>query len=196
MKDNFDQLKNSWQEVKKGQLSTDSTTMLQSILKHQAASKHTHLMNILILSITVIGLMAFFYFLAPMQETLSRVGIVLMIGGLLVRIIIELVSHRKAGQIDYSKNSSFSAKQTSDFFSYRKKIHGPVTFIIITLYTIGFYSLTPEFSNYFSTFWLWMMDGSYLIIGIILFLVIRKGVVQEMKDLQRINDLQSSLNQS
>ena len=69
-----------------------------------------------------------------------------------------------------------------------------MTFTIIALYTIGFYSLTPEFANYFDTFWMWMMDGSYLVIGVVLFLVIRKGVVQEMRDLRRINELQNTLN--
>lgn len=196
MEDKFEQLKNTWKEAKKEQQPVDSAAMLRTVQKNHNASKRAHLGNVLILLITVLGLIAFFYFVAPMQETFSRVGIVLMVGGLIVRIIIELVSHRKAVQIDYSSNSSRSAKQAQEFYTYRKKIHGPITFVIIALYTIGFYSLTPEFSKYFSTFWMWMMDGSYLLIGVLLFLGIRKGVVREMRDLKRISDLQNSLNKS
>ena len=195
MEDQFEQFKNTWQEAKKEQPSVDSGKMLNTILKHHANSKRAHLMTLLILSFTALGLMAFFYFLAPMQETLSRIGIVLMIGGLIVRIVIEWVSHQKAARIDYSTDSSLSATQAQAFLGYRKKIHGPVTFTIVALYTIGFYLLTPEFSDHFSTFWMWMLDGSYLVIGVVLFLVIRQGVVREMKDLQRISDLQDALSQ-
>lgn len=196
MEDKFEQLKNTWKEARKEQPSIDSSAMLRTILKHHASSRRAHVMNVLILGITVLGLTAFFYFVAPMQEPLSRVGIGLMVGGLIVRIIIELVSHQKARQMDYSTNSSLSAKQAQEFFAYRKKIHGPITFVIVTFYTVGFYSLTPEFSNYFSTFWMWMMDGSYLVIGIVLFLGIRKGILQEIRDLKRIRDLQNTLNES
>ncbi|MEM9329439.1 MAG: hypothetical protein AAGA85_27510 [Bacteroidota bacterium] len=196
MKDPFEQLKSTWQEAKKEQTAADSSAMLQTILRHHGNSKRAHLMTILILSITALGLMAFFYYLAPLQTTLSRIGIGLMTGGLIVRIVIELVSHQKSIRIDYASNSNRSAKQAQAFYHYRKKIHGPVTLIIVALYTIGFYLLTPEFSNYFSTFWMWMIDGSYLVIGTVLFLGIRQGVVKEMQDLQRIYDLQDALNEA
>ncbi len=193
MEDKFEELKNTWQEAKKGQQSVDSADMLQAILKNHNRSKRAHLGNVLVLSIVVVGLCAFFYFLAPLQDVMSRIGIGLMIGGLIIRIIIELVSHRKAKQIDYSVKSSESARQAHEFYDYRKKIHGPITITIIALYTIGFYSLSPEFSRYFTTFWMWMMDGSYVVIGLLLFLGIRRGVVQEMRDLKRISELQKGL---
>lgn len=196
MEDKFDQLKDSWREAKKAQQPFDSNTMLQTILANHNKSRRFHIMNSLILGIVVLGLCAFFYFLAPMQETLSRIGIGLMIGGLIVRIVIELVSHQKASRIDYAAASGESAGQAREFYAYRKKIHGPFTISIIALYTIGFYSLTPEFSTYFSTFWMWMMDGSYLVIGVVLFVGIRKGVLEEMRDLERIIEIQKALSES
>ena len=196
MEDKFDQLKSSWKAAKEGQSSSgNSSDMLKVAKENHNKSKKAQIGNVIVLSFVVVGLCAFFYFLAPLQDTLSRVGIGLMIGGLLVRIIIELISLQKAGKIDYSSSSTNSAQQAQAFYNYRKRIHGPVTITIIALYTIGFYALTPEFSKYFDTFWMWMIDGSYVIIAIVLFLGIRKGVVQEMKDLQRINELQQSLSE-
>lgn len=195
MKDAFETLKSSWQEARKDQKPLDSGAMLRIIQQNQKSSKRAHMGNILVLSATVLGLVAFFYYLAPLQEVLSRVGITLMIGGLVVRIAIEAISYRKAGQIDYSGSSKSSSEQAHAFLMYRKRIHGPVTFIIVALYTIGFYSLTPEFSTYLSTFWIWMADGSYLLIGVGLFLGIRKGVVKEMQALQQIDDLQQALHE-
>ena len=196
MEDKFDQLKNSWKEAKEGQSNTgNSSDMLKVARENHSKSKKAQIGNVIVLSLVVIGLCAFFYFLAPLQETLSRIGIGLMIGGLLVRIIIELVSYQKASKIDYSSSSTDTTQQAQTFYNYRKRIHGPVTITIIALYTIGFYALTPEFSKYFDTFWMWMIDGSYVIIAIILFVGIRKGVVQEMKDLKQINELQQSLSE-
>lgn len=196
MEDKFDQLKNSWKEAKEGQSSVgNSSDMLKVARENHNKSKKAQIGNVIVLSLVVIGLCAFFYFLAPLQETLSRIGIGLMIGGLLVRIIIELVSYQKASKIDYSSSSTDTMQQAQTFYNYRKRIHGPVTITIIALYTIVFYALTPEFSKYFDTFWMWMIDGSYVIIAIILFLGIRKGVVQEMKDLKQINELQQSLSE-
>lgn len=194
MEDKFAQLQNSWNEAKKANPSApNAENVLKIASKKHADSKKAHLMNVLTLVMVVLGLSAFFYLLAPMQDTLSRVGIGLMIGGLIIRIIIELISHRKAQSIDYSTSSKNSTHQALAFYNYRKKIHGPVTLTIIGLYTIGFYALTPEFSRYFSTFWMWMMDGSYVIIMVILFIIIRKGVVREMRDLAKIKDLELGL---
>jgi len=170
--------------------------MLQVVLNNQDASKRAHFLNAFFLSLLAIGLCLFFYFLAPLQDTLSKVGIELMIGGIIVRIVIEMVSHKKASSIDFSNNSSLSAQQAKAFLAYRNRIHGPVTIIIVCLYTIGFYMLTPEFSRYFSTFWMWMMDGSYLIVGLIPFLLIRKGVQKELRMLEQINDLLGELEES
>ncbi|WP_258100809.1 hypothetical protein [Marinoscillum pacificum] len=196
MEDNFDQLKNSWKAAKQEHPTPSKPDMLQTVKANYSKSKTAHIWNAIILGLVFIGLAAFFYFVAPMQEILSRIGIGLMIGGLIVRIIIELVSHQKANNIDYAAASNESAEQARNFYAYRKKIHGPVTITIIALYTIGFYALTPEFSKYFSTFWMWMMDGSYLVIGVVLFVIIRRGVVQEMRDLKQITELQNSLSEA
>ncbi|MEQ9304707.1 MAG: hypothetical protein RJQ14_12435 [Marinoscillum sp.] len=194
MEDKFDELKDRWNEAKKGQASKgDSATMLSTVIDNHSKSKRAHLGNILVLCLVVVGLAAFFYYVAPMQDTLSRVGIGLMIGGLIVRIIIEAISHRKATQIDYSSSSKNSAALASSFYNYRKQIHGPVTITIIVLYTIGFYALTPEFSKYFDTFWMWMIDGSYVVIAIVLFIVIRKGVIDEMQNLRKIRELEQTM---
>ncbi|MEQ8473452.1 MAG: hypothetical protein RIC35_19805 [Marinoscillum sp.] len=196
MEDKFDQLKDSWNKAKKGHSGKgDSAAMLSTAIENHSKSKRAHLGNIIVLSLVVVGLTAFFYYLAPMQETLSRIGIGLMIGGLIVRILIESLSYRKAAQIDYSSNSKASAALARSFYNYRKRIHGPVTITIIVLYTIGFYALTPEFSKYFDTFWMWMIDGSYVIIAIVLFVGIRKGVMDEMKSLRQIQELEQSMHE-
>lgn len=196
MEDKFDELQNSWNQAKKEHSGNkDSSHFLKTAKTNHAKSVRAHLGNILVLVLVVVGLTAFFWYLAPLQDTLSHIGIALMIGGLIVRIIIEWISRLKANTIDYSQSSQDSAHLAKSFYQYRKRIHGPVTITIIALYTIGFYLLTPEFSNYFSPVWMWIIDLSYLVIAIVLFLLIRKGVVREMSDLREIEMLENSLNE-
>ena len=196
MEDNFNELKENWKSAKEGHQSTNQEQMLQTVLSNRDKSKKAHIGNSLVLIFVVLGLVAFFYYLAPMQEALSRVGIALMIGGLLLRIIIEFISYQKGNRVDYAAASEQSVEQARQFYTYRKRIHGPVTIGIIALYSVGFYALTPEFSKYFSSFWMWMMDGSYLVIGFTLFIMLRKGVLQEMRDLQRITTIHESMQES
>jgi len=65
--------------------------------------------------------------------------------------------------------------------------------IIFGLYFVGFYMLTPEFSRYISMGWLIAMDVSALLVAAILIIFIRKGIRQELRDLEKMVELQKSL---
>jgi hypothetical protein len=59
-------------------------------------------------------------------------------------------------------------------------MNGPVTVSIVILYSIGFYLLTPEFSLYFSTSMMVLIDLSYIIAAVIFISSIMKAVKKEM----------------
>jgi hypothetical protein len=149
--------------------------------------------TITILLATLIVISLFFYYIAPVKETLSRIGVGLMISGLLFRILIEIISIYKAKQINNIDNTLKTTENTINFHQFRKTIHQVVAPIIIVLYTIGFYMITPEFSLYIEYWILVLIDISYVIIGIILFIVIRKGVKKEMQKLNDIIKLKADL---
>ena len=67
-------------------------------------------------------------------------------------------------------------ENTIKFYKFRKTIHNAVAPVVLVLYTIGFYILTPEFSLYIKFWILVLYDISYVVMGIILFVIIRKGV--------------------
>lgn len=192
MKD-FENVKEAWKDSKKKHPSTSNADdIFKKAKRNYKGARKQHLLNILILALTCVGLTAFFYFVAPLQEMLSRVGIALMIGGLIIRILIETHSYQKAHSINYNVTLLQSANQATSFYQWRKTIHGPVTFTIVALYTIGFYILTPEFSRYLSLPWVIAMDTSYLVLAVVLFFQIRKGVVKEMEHLKVLIDIQDN----
>ncbi|UII21290.1 hypothetical protein [Fulvivirga ligni] len=193
MDNSFDKLKENWGKARvsaSSRLTADG--MLNKAKSSYAKSKKDHIANTVILSLVVVGLAMFFYYLAPLQDTFSRVGIGFMIGGLLLRILIELISHAKASKIIYDDNAAKSTGKAADFYNWRKSIHGPVTFAIVTLYSIGWYMLTPEFMRYIDLKYIYLMDIGYVFIMIILFLIIRKGVIKELKQLKALQELEQS----
>jgi len=195
MSDNIDDLKKLWQDSRVDERD-NSTDIKNTILiaKHQMRSAtRLQLTGILILVIVAAGLWAFFIYVARFRQTLSHVGAGLMIGGLIVRIITELFSIYFSTRINLADPALKTNNDSLRYFRFRRIVNGPFTTGILILYTIGFYMLTPEFSLYFSTPILIMIDLSYLLAALIFTWFIRNAVKKEMgilKEVLRItNDL-------
>ena len=195
MDSEFNILQNKWKSNKKEiELSNDSLDVLYSKIKGKEKENYFfYYGTIIILLVTLIAISLFFYYVAPVKETLSRIGVGLMISGLFFRILIEIISIYKAKQINNIDNTLKTIENTINFHQFRKTIHKVIAPIIIVLYTIGFYVITPEFSLYIKFWNLVLIDISYVIIGIILFIVIRKGVKKEMHQLDDIIGLRNDI---
>lgn len=195
MNSEFNKLQHNWESNKKEiELSNDSLDILYIKIKEKEKENYFfYYATITILLATLIVISLFFYYIAPVKETLSRIGVGLMISGLIFRIFIEVISINKAQQINNIDNTLKTTENTINFHQFRKTIHKVIAPIIIVLYTIGFYIITPEFSLYIEFWNLALIDISYVIIGIILFLVIRKGVKKEMQKLTDIMELKNDI---
>lgn len=195
MSNNFEQLRSKWENNKKSiESQTDNFDDLYKMIKSKEKDNYFFYygtITILLITLTVISL--FFYYVAPVKEILSRIGAGLMVLGLLFRIGIEIISIYKAKRINSLDNTLKTAENTISFHQFRKSIHQIITPIIIGLYTIGFYMITPEFSLYMKLWSIVLIDISYVVIGVILFIVIRKGVKKEMEKLRDIVSLKNEL---
>lgn len=116
-----------------------------------------------------------------------------MIGGLGLRILIEIFSKLKADKIKYDLSTLLTTNKAVEFYLWRKKIHGPITFLIVAFYSLGVFLLNPEFTNYYSLQRVLIFDMLYVVIIIVLFFVIRVGVLKELKQLKRISNLNIDL---
>lgn len=195
MDNHFSELEDAWNQSKKN-LEGSSINIDQMYEKIRANKKESLLFyygTIAILSMTLIVISCFFYFVAPVQELLSRLGASLMIGGLVVRIIYEVISIGKAKTMHTIDNSLNAVNHSISFYQFRKNIHGKIAPIIISLYTIGFYLLTPEFLLYMSVQRVIFFDVFYLFIALFLFFQIRKGVRKEMASLKKILNLRKEI---
>ncbi|MEO9870677.1 hypothetical protein [Ekhidna sp.] len=195
MNDPFEGLKKQWKDAKTQgkQPSVSSKELIEKSTEKLKSSRNMHRGNIAILLITLIGISAFFMYVAPLQEILSLVGISLMLGGLSLRILIEIQSAYRSTKIDMSETATEVNEEFIRYYTYRKQIHGSITISILLAYTIGFYLLTPEFSQYFTTNQVILMDVSYLGAAAIFGFSIRKAIRSEMKMLNEVLKLRDEV---
>jgi len=188
-------LQSKW-EGSKNNLDSSTINMDNLYKKIKAKERDNYFFyysTITILLVTLMVISLFFYFVAPVKEIVSRIGAGTMIFGLLLRIFIELISIGKAKRINNLDDTLKTAKNTINFYQFRRIIHRIIAPIIVVCYTIGFYMITPEFSLYMELWNVVLMDVSYIIIGILLFIVIRKGVKKEMQKLSEIIKLKDTI---
>ncbi|MFZ6663626.1 hypothetical protein [Peijinzhouia sedimentorum] len=194
----LDDLKNKWQSGKKDlpSMPINSQELIKKAQKKKKASVLAHYGTITILSITLIVLILFFTKVAVFQETLSHIGVALMAGGLALRIIVEAYSLVKAKRISLEQTTIENTELNIHFYNFRKKIHSTFTIIIFALYIIGFYMLTPEFSQYIEFNWMLLMDGSFVIIMLGLIWIIRKSTREELQHLKDLIELKQNLKEA
>ncbi len=183
-----DELHQLWQGAKKTArpATSDPEALIVRAKAQQQHTRNFHWGNIAVLLGVVVGLIAFFRYVAPLQTTLSHGGIGLMIGGLLLRILIEGYSLIRSSRVDLSADAQQATHEALTFLRFRKTIHGWVTVAIVLLYSLGFYLLTPEFNQYFSLPWMILIDGSYLVGAVILIGLIRRGIRKEVTALEEL----------
>lgn len=196
MKDELDDLKAMWQKVKVSIESTanvDTSTLITLGNAKKKSMLVAHYATTLILSLLLIVLIAFFHNIISFQTLLSHFGSNLMMGGIAIRIGIEIFSVFRSRQINISDTAAQSLENSISFYQFRKRIHGPITYLIFGLYFVGFYMLTPEFLQHNSLPMVILMDTSALLIAFILIKIISKGIRKELQDLEKIVELQKSL---
>ena len=195
MTDILDDIKGQWESAKKAE-KPPAKSAKDLITQGQKQLRSTVIMqykNMAILILTLIGLVFYFFYAYHFQMTTSQVGIALMVGGLAIRILIEIYSVFRANRIDISHSAHEYNSGFLKYYAYRKRIHGPVTISILIGYTIGFYLLIPEFDQYLSRETVILLGFSYLLAATIFGYSIRKGIRDEMKVLNELLELQEEI---
>ncbi len=198
MNSEFSDLQNAWQaQIKERNVERPNFQQLVAEIENKNKKGLSfHYWTVLILTVTIIGLVSFFYFIAPVQEIMSRIGIGFMTIGLALRVAIEIGSALRSAKINNLDTALKSTKATLAFYAFREKVHGALTHIIFVLYIVGFYLISPEFSLYFSLGQMILMDVSFLIIIAFIYIFMRKGIQKEMKMLGDVVALKKEIEQS
>lgn len=191
----MDELKNKWGQAKRAAIanSTPIEVLITKARKKRNSVTNFHYGNIVILTLTLIGISLFFIYVAPFQDTISRIGMFFMLGGLTVRIVVECFSTLKSKKIQLVNETVQTTNDALEYYAFRKKVHGAFTITIVAMYSLGFYMLTPEFSRYIAFQWMVLIHISYVLGAIFLIWQIRKGIRDEMHNLEELIALKKDM---
>jgi hypothetical protein len=194
MEEGLNDIAEIWKKSK-GSSGTDVTAdqLIAQARAKMRSSVMAHYGNIAIMTAMAILIAVFYFVLYPMGTMLSNAGICMMIGALIVRIAIEFISLSRSRTARMSMSTVNAAEESRRFYEFRKKMHGTATIVLVGLYILGWFMLTPEYSRYISLKWLFIMDGGFALIAVVLILLIRKGLRDEIADLKHVADLQRQL---
>ncbi|SIQ05483.1 hypothetical protein [Maribacter ulvicola] len=181
---NFEDLQNNWQNQFGVSATEDG---FQSLLKSVKSIENKQKSGNIVLTITILLLVSFLIYVSGYTSTTFILGIGLMIGSLVVRIVIELFSLRKLRSINFSKDvNTFKADLTTYYF-LRKYTHYVVTPLAVIVYTVGFIILLPLFKASLS-------DGFYSYIlcsSVVLLMVFSVFLYKQVKnELFKLKQLQ------
>jgi hypothetical protein len=157
------------------------------------ASLKFQMVNLLILGSSFFMMSYILLELFKFQETLSKIGVGLMLGFFLFRILLEAYSIQKGKQKSPDESANDSLIKENEYLSLRLKIHSTFTYLTLGAYTLGFLFLLPEFSLHISSFWMGAMVTSYFVPGIILTLIIRRNVQKELRELRMVIELRKKI---
>jgi hypothetical protein len=108
-----------------------------------------------ILSLLIIILVAYFFWMGAHTRNPLTLGLSIMIGVILLRVALEVVSMRKLRLITpYLTLTEYSEKMQA-YYRWRKRIHIIFIPIIYIAYTGGFTLLLPSFKIHLSHFMYW-----------------------------------------
>lgn len=183
---NFKDIQSIWDGQKNDDTNEIPESLRKKIKKANSVVNDSHVKNIIILSITAI-LITVGYFLIIKQGTLITItGLAAMLSSLIIRIGIEVVSLNRKKKLDVLATSKHLAKNLSDYYKWRKKIHKFPTLLSASAYILGVGLLFIEFKVHLTPFWFNLFLIEFIVIMIVLFFFIRKKIRQEVNSLTEL----------
>src|SRR5690554_2347495 len=142
---NFDQIQELWVGQSDTNTPVQAADIIQKTEKHLKKIKRGHIWTVTILVVVVTVLVAYFAWLSLSRWSLFTTGLSLMIGMLVWRISLELISVRRFSKIKPDDSFLEYSDKIATFYTWRKKIHLVQTPIIYLSYIAGFLMLFPGF---------------------------------------------------
>lgn len=179
----FEDLKEQWADQPKPEVPNDGAKKI--IEKIISIRRKQRIMNV-VLSITAIVLIGFFFYISAYKFQTVTIGLLLMIGGLILRIGIEYSSIRGLKRMNASTDTQNFKQQMIRYYKGRTKVHFIVTPLIIIAYCIGFVLLLPSFKATLSSgFYSYIVISSVVLLLVLGFFIVK----QIQKELMILNEL-------
>ncbi len=185
----FNKIQEIWNLQTDAKNLINSPEIIAKAEKHAKTLKQNHYWTVGIISVTVLILLFYFFWINAHQWNALTPGLSIMIGMLITRIALEMHSARKLQSIKPDLTVLHYTDKVKRFYHWRKKIHYLLTPIIYVSYFIGFTLLLPSFkANFSSGFYLYCLISGYGFFLVFGYFLIRQ-INKEMKILKLLNQI-------
>ncbi len=180
---NFEEIESNWKNQPAIQVTEEG---FEDVLNELRKIKNKQRITNAVLSSTALILVVFFFYISGYSNQQVIFGISLMVGGLLVRILLEVLSVRKLKKMNALSHRTEFRNDLIGYYKGRKFVHFVWTPLIILSYVAGFLILLPLFkANLSSGFYAYIIISSIVLL-ISLSFFISKQIRTEMRNLKRL----------
>ncbi|GGZ88990.1 hypothetical protein [Algibacter mikhailovii] len=180
---NFEELKSQWE---KQPTVIAPPNGVELIVKKTALLKKKQRITNVVLGVTIVVLIGFFFYIAAYNNVKVALALGLMVGSLLTRIIIERFSIEKLGQVNLAVKANTFKNIITNYYKQRIKTHYIITPIVFAAYFLGFSLLLPFFKEGLSTGFYYYILVSGFAFFIVMGIFIRKQVLNEISILKQM----------
>ncbi len=180
----FKDIQNTWQQ----QAETNTLPDFEPVKQQLSNLRKKQWITQVILGITGIVLIAFFFYISAYNTNGPLLGMLLLIGVIVVRVFIEVRSQQKLRKINVLLSFTEFKEQLIAYYQKRKILAFRVIPILLIIYNIGFIIMSYYFYQYLSRGFFYYIVLSYVISFIVLFIFIRKQVLNELEILKKLQE--------
>lgn len=185
----FEDLENTWKNQNRLSPRKSAEDLINSAEAEIAGMKIKQRGTVLILSLTVAILLLYLVWMQAYRHAWFFTGLLIMIGMLAIRIVLEVVSYARFQRISPNKSTNAYCEEIIAYYHWRRSIHYIFTPIIYVSYVAAFVSLMPLFKANMSPglYWYVLISGVIVFIGLALLIY-----HQIKKEMTILNSLKSS----
>ena len=181
----FESIKSIWNN----QISSDRespTALIKKAKAYEEKVLQNHIWIQVILSVTWLVLVVFFFFVLNATIDQASIGAFLMLLSLGLRILIEFSSKKHFKRLNMSKEYLEYVSDLAKFYSKRRRIHILFTPIILIAYASGFILLLPYFKasltlGFYNYVWI-----SSIVLLVFFSIFIFRQIREELKILNKL----------
>ena len=179
----FEDLKSQWENQSQPEPPKDGT---KQILNKVANLKKKQRIANVVLAITGVVLIAFFFYVSAYKVQSVMIGLLMMIGALAARIGLEISSIRTLKKLNVATTAEKFKDQMIGYYKGRKNVHFILTPLVILIYCVGFIMLLPAFEQNLSAGFYKYIVVSSIVLLFLLGLFIAREIKKEMLILKEL----------
>jgi hypothetical protein len=189
----FENLQDIWSQQSTPKQADLAANIIAKAEDNKREMTSIHRATMVILAVTAIGIVICFSSVNIQKISQPLVGILMMLGSMVLRLIMELVSYKRFKKVDILADFKTYTHEIAHFYRFRKMVQFVITPLSLLAYGIGFCLLLPNAKHNVSTAFFAFIIGSALVFSAIITIIIVRQNRKEIDILDFLSNAQKHI---